>query len=79
MMYGAFTYLALNEFLKNFAFRKRSVLIIIVAVFSYSVLMEILQLYLVESRSGEWLDILANLTGILVGLAVILLREKIRS
>ena len=79
MMYGAFTYLALNEFLKNYAVRKRSVIIIIVAVFSYSVLMEILQLYLVESRSGEWLDILANLTGILVGLAVILFREKIRS
>ncbi|MFO8235136.1 MAG: VanZ family protein [Bacteroidales bacterium] len=41
--------------------------IIILSIFSYGLLMEVLQYFFIESRSGEFLDILANSAGIFLG------------
>ena len=45
--------------------RWRAVLII---GFSAGILVELIQVYLTESRSGEWLDIIANVLGMLIAL-----------
>jgi VanZ family protein len=79
MMYGFFTVLALYEFFKYKRLSFLPFLLIMLSIFFYSILMEILQYYLVESRSGEVNDVLANLTGILIGALLIFLLKKIRS
>lgn len=79
VMYGLFTILALYEFFKHIRLNFLPFLFIIVAVFFYSILMEIMQHYFVESRSGEVNDVLANLTGILIGASLIFWLKKIKS
>ena len=79
IMYGLFTMLALYEFFKHSRLNFLPFLLIMLAVFLYSILMEILQYYLVEYRSGEVNDVLANLTGIIIGASLIFWLKKIRS
>jgi VanZ family protein len=79
MMYGIFTMLALYEFFKYRRLNFLPFLLIMLAVFFYSILMEIMQYYLIESRSGEVNDVLANLAGILFGALLIFWLKRIRS
>lgn len=78
-MYCLFTILALSEFF----FRERIKLIpffvIITTIFFYSVLVELIQHFLITSRSGEIKDALANLAGILIGSSLVALIKKVRS
>ena len=79
IMYGLFTILALYEYLKHNRLNFLPVFLIMLTVLFYSILMEIMQYYLVEYRSGEVNDVLANLTGIIIGASLIFWLKKIRS
>ena len=79
LMYASFTVLVLNEYLKSGKFRIIAVLLLMGGVWLYSVLMEIVQLYFVSYRSGDWKDALANLVGILLGAVLIFSIRRIRS
>jgi hypothetical protein len=45
----------------------------------FGLIMELLQAWLTESRSGSWLDLLANIAGIALALLLSLALKKIRS
>jgi VanZ family protein len=79
IMYGLFTMLALYEFFRYVRLSFLPFMLIILSVFFYSILMEIMQYYLIKSRSGEINDVLANLTGIIIGATLIFWLKKIKS
>lgn len=79
IMYGLFTVLALYEFFRHSHLNFLPFLLIMLAVFFYSILMEIMQYYLVDYRSGEVNDVLANFIGIFIGASLIFWLKKIRS
>lgn len=55
----------------------RACLWVIVAVTGYGALMEWLQYACTETRSGEWLDIAADLAGAIAGVAVAVIIERV--
>jgi len=71
VFYGIFAFLLFlavdqqNKKPNTLVSRWRAVLII---GFSAGILVELIQVYLTESRSGEWLDIIANVLGMLIAL-----------
>jgi VanZ family protein len=79
IMYGLFTMLALYEFFKHKRLNILPFLLIMLAVFFYYILMEIMQYYLVEYRSGEVNDVFANFTGVFIGATLIFWLKKIKS
>ncbi len=79
LMYGSFTIVVLHEFLKNRYFNFIKVAWILSGIFTYSILMEIVQLTLIAYRSGDVWDILANLAGILSGAVLMFIFKKLRS
>jgi VanZ family protein len=79
LMYGSFTIVVMYEFLKKTQYRFGTIVWIITAILSYSILMEIVQLTLVAYRSGDVWDILANLAGILTGAGLMTIINKFRS
>lgn len=65
-MYGAFAFVALLEsrcHRKCIAFH----LLLLLGIFLLSALIEVLQATVIASRAAEWLDLLANLSGIVSG------------
>lgn len=79
IMYGIFSLLVTNVYLAFFKIKFWPLVFLVLTTWFYSVLMEILQLYLVETRSGEILDAVANLAGIILGTLIFLGYRKIRS
>ena len=79
IMYGLFTILSLYEYFKQKPLHYFPYIMILMGVFIYSILMEIIQHYLVVYRSGEFNDVLANVTGILIGALFILWLKKVKS
>jgi len=67
LMYGVFSLLVTNVYLAFYKIKFWPLLLLVFITWCYSILMEILQLYLVSTRSGELLDAIANLAGIVVG------------
>lgn len=66
IMYGSFGFVALMESRrtsKSYAFH----FLILLAIFLASALIEVLQATVVLSRGAEWVDLLANLLGLLSG------------
>lgn len=78
-MYGTFSLLVLFGLIRINHFRSKPVAINLLLIFTYSALMELLQYLFIASRSGEWRDLLANLSGILLSLFVVLLYRMIFS
>lgn len=76
LMYGSLSFLVMNEYLKRFRPRLSLTLIIAFSIFLYSIIMELIQLYLIASRSGEWKDVLANLTGTVLGCSLIIILRR---
>jgi VanZ family protein len=76
LMYAAFSFLVVNEYLNQSSFKWSSLLIILSIVLAYSILMELVQYFFVDYRSGDWKDVLANLVGIISGSLLILLIRK---
>jgi VanZ family protein len=79
LMYGIFTMLILNQYVHQQRIKFLWTMVLLMGIWAYSVLMEILQLALVESRSYEFNDILANLAGIVAASLLFFLFRKIRS
>lgn len=79
IMYGVFALLVTNVYLSFYKIKFWPMLFLVMITWFYSILMEILQLYLVETRAGELLDAVANLAGIIAGTLLFLGYRKIRS
>lgn len=78
LMYGIFALLVTNVYLAFFKLKFWPVLLLVFITWCYSIMMEILQLYLVSTRSGELLDAIANLIGIVLGTLLFIGYRKIR-
>lgn len=78
LMYGVFALLATNVYVAFFKLKFWPVLLLVFITWCYSIMMEILQLYLVSTRSGELLDAIANLIGIVLGTLLFIGYRKIR-
>ena len=78
-MYAVLVFLLLIEILRGHGVTWFTISGIPSLVFVYSVLIEIIQHYLISSRSGEVLDIAANLGGTVAGVLAALLFHRIRS
>ena len=82
VMYGILTLVIWVEYLRHHRRIQRSRLILFafIAPIAMSGLMELLQAYATTYRSGEWLDLAANSTGVCLGTAIgyglFLLRRK---
>ena len=79
VMYFLFTILALSEFFYKKKISTLPFFLIIATIFIYSVLVELIQHFLIASRSGEINDALANLAGILIGSSLVAWIKKVRS
>lgn len=79
IMYGIFSLLVTNVYLALYKIKFWPLLLLVLITWFYSILMEILQLYLVASRAGEILDAVANLAGIIMGTLIFLGYRKIKS
>ncbi len=77
-MYAFFGFVALLESRCSLDCQRYHALLIF-AIFSLSAVIEVLQATVVATRSAEWLDLLANLTGLLAGYLAFRLFSTIRS
>lgn len=78
-MYFVFTILVLSEFFFKQKIRKLPFFLIITIIFFYSIMVELIQHFVILSRSGEIYDALANLAGILFGSFLVVLFKMIKS
>ena len=78
-MYALFIVAFLNDYLRRGTWKRKINIWLVVITFSVSGLIELIQHYLMESRSGEPLDLLANLGGLLMGWLFVCGIRKIRS
>ncbi len=74
LIHGVFYFILTLSFLyplfkKHLKFN-RNLLFILAVVFLYGVVLEILQLYFIKDRTGEFYDVLANTGGILIAVFV---------
>ena len=54
------------------------ILIILIYSFILGAAIEIIQNYLIETRSGDWFDLIADIVGSIVGIGVFILLHKLR-
>lgn len=76
--YGLMTILWLAYF--KLKFKTGSIkknLILAVAIITFGIIIEFLQLKLTTHRQFEWLDILANTIGVILGLVLVLILQKV--
>ena len=71
-MYAAFAFACLWGYRKQFVsngieYKKRAILLAVVISIAYGGLTELMQEYLVPSRTGDWFDLLADSVGTLIG------------
>mgnify|MGYP001493846119 CR=1 FL=1 len=78
-MYGLLTILILFTYFLDKKIKLRPTSIIIILVLLYSILMEFVQFYFIDYRSGYYHDVIANLVGILLATGSIILYRKIRA
>jgi len=79
--FGMYSFLGFVTLLENRCHDqcRRQHLILLLSVFSLSAVIEILQATVVSSRSAEWKDLLANLSGLLAGYAAYRIIRQVRS
>lgn len=78
-MYGTFTMVVLLTYYRNAHIASRAPLLLMLFVWLYSGLMELVQYLFIEFRSGEWRDLIANLVGILLGALLVMLFRRLRN
>jgi VanZ family protein len=78
IMYCILSLLILNVYLKKYTLRFLPISLLLIFTWFYSIIMELIQYYIVEYRSGDIKDALANLTGIAMAFFIVLLVKKIR-
>ena len=72
LMYATFAFLCLwgyrQQFISNgIAYQRKALLLAVVISIAYGGITELMQEYLVPSRTGDWIDFLADIAGTLVG------------
>ena len=77
-MYAFFGFVALLESRCNQNCRLFHFMLVMI-IFTMSAILELLQATVVETRSAEWMDLLANFTGLLGGYFAYRIFRKIRS
>ena len=75
LMYATFAFLCLWGYRKQFisngiAYQKKALLLALVISIAYGGVTELMQEYLVTSRTGDWVDFAADAVGTLVGVAI---------
>ena len=75
LMYATFAFLCLWGYRKQFisngiAYKKKAILLAVVISIAYGGLTEIMQEYLVPSRTGDCIDFAADALGTLVGVGI---------
>ena len=83
LMYATFAFLCLWGYRKQFIsnglkYKKKAILLAVVISIAYGGLTEIMQEYLVPTRTGDWVDFAADAVGSIVGIGIFYLffREK---
>ena len=74
-MYAGFAFLCLWGYRKQFissgiTYKRKAILLAIVISIAYGGLTELMQEYLVPSRTGDWVDFLADGIGTLLGATI---------
>ena len=77
-IYFVFTILLLKDLFLNIPLEIEKFAMLLMSVLSYSIIIEVIQESLTDYRTGELLDVVANLLGILSGAGFIILFRKIR-
>ena len=77
-MYFVFTILLLKDLFRNIPLEIDKLTMLLLSVLIYSIIIEVIQQSLTDYRSGELLDVAANLLGILFGAVFIILYRKIK-
>ena len=77
-IYFVFTILLLKDLFRNIPLETPKLSMLLMSVLSYSIIIEVIQQSMTEYRSGELLDVVANLMGIICGAGFILVYRKIR-
>lgn len=77
-MYGSFGFIALLENRCKMNCRSLHFLLIL-TIFTMSAVLEILQATVVETRSAEWMDLIANFSGLVAGYIAYRIFRNIRS
>ena len=75
LMYATFTFLCLWGYRKQFisngiAYQHKALLLATAISIAYGGVTEMIQEYLVPSRTGDWVDFLADIAGTLVGATI---------
>ena len=75
LMYAGFAFLCLWGYRQQYvdngtAYQKRAILLAVIISFAYGGVTELMQEYLVPSRTGDWYDFLADSVGTLLGISV---------
>jgi VanZ family protein len=78
-IYTIFTILLLREFLRRNPATLINIAVLLGGILSYSILIEIFQQLFTSSRTGDVLDVMANLLGVIIGTSTIMLVRRIRS
>ncbi len=77
-IYSILTILLMKDYFLNIHLQVERMVALLLSILVYSIIIEIIQASLTTYRSGELLDIVANLAGVLIGAAFILLYRKIK-
>ena len=80
-MYAGFAFLCLWGYRKQFisngiTYKRKAILLAIIISIAYGGLTELMQEYLVPSRTGDWVDFLADSIGTLLGVTIFYLFYK---
>ena len=75
LMYATFAFLCLwgyrQQFVSNgIAYQRKALLLAVIIGIAYGGITELMQEYLVPSRTGDWIDFLADIIGTLVGTTI---------
>jgi VanZ family protein len=83
IMYATFVFLCLWGYRKQFisngmAYQRKALLLAVAISIAYGGITELMQEYLIPSRTGDWVDFLADIAGTLVGATIFYLfyRQK---
>ena len=75
LMYAGFAFACIWGYRKQFVsnglqYKKKALLLAIIISIAYGGLTELMQEYLIPSRTGDWIDFLADSLGTLIGITV---------
>ncbi len=77
-IYCVFTILLTKDYFRINTIRWINVGILLLSILVYSIIIEIIQLFLTNYRTGEVLDVVANMVGILLGAVLVIIYRKIK-